>query len=166
MNVFIISDLLSKYSSCRAPIHLTCRHLYSRSLEKNLTQMFFSYSPLPCASTSFLKSSYPRIDSKIPHVSLPEVCVLAKNFSYDGLNDVCVIGKKCGVVKYLLSMLSVGITFQSLEVFPISSFKTKHKKQYIDLGYGKIIELNTTNIVCMDGEYIRCRRTKEYQKQR
>ena len=40
-------------------------------------------------------------------------------------NDVCAIGKLANVIDYFLGLLSVGISFQSLEIYPHNMFKSQ-----------------------------------------
>lgn len=134
-------------------LHLTCREMYSKSLQSNLIRLFFSFHPLRCQSTVVLRECYPTIDSSIPHVSLQEICVLGRAFQSEELNDVCVVGKVSEVVDYFLSLLSVGISFQSLSVYPSKAFSYQHgRRQCLDLGYGRKINIGTTNVVYLLGD--------------
>ena len=129
--------------------HLTCKQLYARSCMSNLTRMFFSFSPVRCTATALLRRSYAKIDSNIPYVTLQEVCVLGKVAEGEETNNnVCVVGPTSDVAGYFLSLLSVGICFQRLEIYPRKAFKSRRgRQQYLDLGYGNTIGLGTTNVV-------------------
>jgi len=130
-------------------LHLTCKGMYSRSLQGNLIGMFGSFAPKRCQSTFLLRHHYPKIDSSIPYVSSQELCVLGRATpGVEGMNDVCVVGKTSEVVSYFLELLSVGISFASLEVYPSKVFSSK---RYLDLGYGKKVGIGSTNVVCFLG---------------
>jgi hypothetical protein len=148
----IASDiLLPRFYLLGTAIHLTCREFYTKSLQNNLSRMFCSFSPSKCYSTAILRNAYPKIDSKIPYLYQAQVCVLARVSKQPGenTNDVCILGNTSKVIHYLLSFLSTGISFQSLEIFAKGSFHSSRRgrNQSINLGYGKRINLNATNLV-------------------
>ena len=132
------------------PFYLICKDLYKKTLQSNLVSMFLSFSPYKCLATCVLKQSYLKIDSWIPYTYANKICVLGKlkcEKQDPELNNTCAIGTPASVAGYFLGLLSVGITFSSLEILPAKAFKDKGKSQYIDFGYGRKLSIRGTNIV-------------------
>ena len=123
---------------------------HTKSLEYNLTRMFFSFTPVDCNATSYLKKQYPVINSTIPLCYLKKVCVIGRVSNVgEYANDVCVIGTVMEAVEYLLGrrrrpltggLLSVGIGFQSLTIYPRKAAHFKRRVQYVDEGYGRTVD--------------------------
>lgn len=129
-------------------LYLTCKTMNQRSIQYNLKQQFFSFSPIKCLATGLLRKSYPKIDSAIPYVYLEDICVLGRVSKDSEDNSVCVIGKTSYVLNYLLHLLSIGIGFESLHVYSKEVFISQQRRgQYLNLGYGMKTSLSTVNIV-------------------
>lgn len=150
--VEILADTSVPKIFYRHRLHLTCRALYERSPLHNLMRLFHSLSPVRCTSTARLRHAYPAIDSWIPYGIVREVCVLGRNGCLDELNDVCVVGPPHKAVGYLLSLLSVDISFESLTVYPGKCFTSAQRRQYIDRGYGLRVSLRGISVIDLRDE--------------
>lgn len=142
----LLLDILCEYTSVfkLTSLLLTCHTMYKRAPQYNLTRMLMSHKPEMCTATTLLRKMCP-VDSWIPYTDVNRVCVLG--ITGTGNNDVCTIGSVADVVSYIIGLMSVGIGFQSLQVWGGKAFVTRRRRQYINKGYGQLISLRTVNVV-------------------